>query len=52
MQINKIKVKEVPNPVEGEYTLDNLGNLVVFKNGFWVDVSNLTVSGSAFYDSE
>ena len=30
-----IRVKEVSNPAEGEYTLDTAGNLVVFRNGQW-----------------
>lgn len=48
----KIKVREPQNPSEGEYTLDNKGNLVVFKGGRWVDFTKLTISTSAFYDSE
>jgi len=47
-----ILVREPQVPVEGEYTLDNLGNLVVFKEGRWVDMTKLTVSTSAFYDFE
>jgi hypothetical protein len=47
-----ILVREPQNPVEGEYTLDNFGNLVVFKEGRWVDMTKLTVSTSAFYDFE
>jgi len=47
-----IKVREPQNPKEGEYTLDNKGNLVVFKNGRWVDFTKLSVATSAFYDSE
>ena len=50
--IKNIKVREPQNPVEGEYTLDNFGNLVVFKKGKWVDMTKLTVSTSAFYDFE
>ena len=50
MKVNKTFIKEVSNPVEGQYTLDNLGNLVVYKSGNWIDVSKLTVSTSAFYD--
>ena len=34
--MSKIKVKEPQNPTEGEYTLDQYGELVVFKNGVWV----------------
>ena len=47
-----IKVREPQNPSEGEYTLDNKGNLVVYKSGRWVDFTKLTISTSAFYDSE
>ena len=47
-----ILVREPQHPTEGEYTLDNFGNLVLFKDGQWVDVSKLTVSSSAFYDFE
>ena len=31
-----IKVKECSSPQEGEYTLDNWGRLVVYKNGKWI----------------
>jgi hypothetical protein len=48
----KISVREPQHPTEGEYTLDNFGNLVVFKNGKWVDMTKLSVSASAFYDFE
>ena len=47
-----ILVREPQRPEEGEYTLDNFGNLVVFKEGHWVDMTKLTVSTSAFYDFE
>jgi len=47
-----ILVREPQRPEEGEYTLDNFGNLVVFKEGRWVDMTKLTVSTSAFYDFE
>lgn len=47
-----ILVREPQLPIEGEYTLDNFGNLVVFKDGKWIDSTKLTVSGSAFYDFE
>ena len=47
-----IKVKEVSNPIEGEYTLDNFGNLVVFRQGKWIDTESLTTSTSAFYNFE
>jgi len=36
----QVKVKEISNPVEGEYTLDNLGRLVVYRNGQWVLAEN------------
>ncbi len=32
----QIKVREPQNPQEGEYTLCNLGELAVFRNGEWV----------------
>ena len=50
MQTKDIKVKEVGIPTEGQYTLDNFGNLVVYKDGKWIDTSKLTVSSSAFYN--
>jgi len=52
MQTKNIKVKEVGIPTEGQYTLDNFGNLVVYKDGKWIDTSKLTVSTSAFYNFE
>ena len=33
--MTKIKVREPQNPIEGEYTLDQYGEVVVFKNGTW-----------------
>lgn len=33
--MNDIVVREPQNPVEGEYSLDQHGELVVFKNGEW-----------------
>jgi len=30
-----MRVKEPQHPVEGEYSLDQHGELVVFKNGKW-----------------
>ena len=36
----QVRVKEINNPVEGEYTLDQLGRLVVYKNGKWVIADN------------
>jgi hypothetical protein len=36
----QVKVKEISNPVEGEYTLDNLGRLVVYRNGQWILAEN------------
>lgn len=32
----EIKVKELPNPQEGEFTLDQYGELVQYINGEWV----------------
>ena len=52
MQTKEIKVKEVGIPTEGQYTLDNLSNLVVYKDGKWIDTSKLTVSTSTFYNFE
>jgi len=34
--MSDIKVKEVSNPVEGEFTLSQTGELVQYKNGKWV----------------
>jgi|TARA_R110001606_G_scaffold387210_3_gene551705 hypothetical protein len=31
-----IKVKEPQNPVDGEFTLDQYGELVQYKNGEWI----------------
>ena len=36
----EIKVKEINNPKEGEFTLDQYGNLVQFRNGIWVRADN------------
>jgi len=36
----QVKVKEISNPVEGEYTLDQFGRLVVYRNGKWVIAEN------------
>ena len=36
----QVRVKEISNPVEGEYTLDNLGRLAVYTNGQWVLADN------------
>ena len=33
--MTEIRVKEPQNPVEGEYSLDQYGELVVFRNGEW-----------------
>jgi hypothetical protein len=33
-----VVVKEPQNPVSGEFTLDTLGNLVIFINGSWSHV--------------
>jgi len=30
-----MRVKEPQHPTEGEYSLDQVGELVVFKNGKW-----------------
>lgn len=32
----EIKVKEINDPKEGEFTLDQYGELVQYKNGEWV----------------
>ena len=32
----EIKVREPQLPVEGEYTLCNIGKVAVFKNGEWI----------------
>jgi len=32
----KIIVREPRFPIEGEYTLDHTGELVVYKNGEWM----------------
>lgn len=34
--MNNIYVKEPKHPVEGEFSLDQFGSVVVFKNGKWV----------------
>lgn len=34
--MSEIKVKELQRPVEGEFTLDQYGELVQYKNGKWV----------------
>lgn len=36
----EIKVKEISNPTEGEFTLDQYGNLVKFENGKWIKADN------------
>ena len=36
----QVRVKEISNPVEGEYTLDQLGRLVVYENGQWILTDN------------
>jgi hypothetical protein len=33
-----VAVKEPQYPVNGEFTLDDLGNLVIFVNGSWTHV--------------
>jgi hypothetical protein len=35
---------------EGDWKKTSEGNLMIFKNGRWVDFTKLTVSTSAFYD--
>ena len=35
-RMSDIKVKEPQNPIEGEFTLDNFGNVVQYKNGKWI----------------
>jgi|TARA_R110001606_G_scaffold376007_4_gene534491 hypothetical protein len=34
--MTKINVKEPQNPVEGEHSLDQYGEVVVFRNGEWL----------------
>jgi len=33
--MTEIRVKEPQNPEEGEYSLDQYGDLVVYKDGKW-----------------